>query len=145
MMGPSIVWVELNVSGLKFRHICFTESLTGFVARTKRNCTSQRSGRVWECWEKKKCNNYWVLAGGMWVRLWRRTRKACGMPNVMQGKLHEDNEMAIMGLTSARRVLAVFIWSKKTQQSNTIIAGHMYSKTLWLQASVFFYIVQGPE
>lgn len=56
----------------------------------------------------------------------------------MQGKLHEDNEMAIMGLTPARKVLAVFIWSKKTQQSNTIIVGHMYSTTLWLQASVFF-------
>lgn len=60
------------------------------------------------------------------------------MLNVMQGKLHGDNEMAIMGLTPARKVLAVFIWSKKTQQSNTIIAGHMCSKILWLQASVFF-------
>lgn len=65
------------------------------------------------------------------------------MLHVMQGKLHGDNEMAIMSLNPARKVLAVFIWSKKTQQSNTIIAGHMCSKILWLQASgFFFYIVQ---
>lgn len=68
-------------------------------------------------------------------------KKPWSMFNVKQGKLHGDNEMALMGLTPSRKVLAVFTWRKKAQHSNTIIAGPMCFKILWLQASVCVYFL----
>lgn len=58
-------------------------------------------------------------------------KKPCSIFNVNQGKVHGDNEIALMGLTPARKVFVVFIWSKKTQLSNTIIAGqHVLEDTV---------------